>query len=124
MKLFVFSSLIIISLSACKGQGSSASADPQAQAKADQVWNERCVSCHGAKGDGKGPQAAALGDVKPRSFRLPQWQASVDDAHITKVIVEGGAAVGKSALMTPNPDLQQQPETLKLLVKKIRGFTQ
>ena len=124
MKFFALLSLVFLFVPACKGGGESASIDPQAQAKADTVWNERCVSCHGANGDGKGPQAAALGDVKPRSFRVPQWQASVDDAYITKVIVEGGTAVGKSALMAPNSDLAAQPETVKMLVKKIRGFTQ
>jgi hypothetical protein len=38
------------------------------------------------------------------------------------VILYGGAAVGKSAAMPANPDLQSQPFVVKALVEKIRNF--
>lgn len=59
-----------------------------------------CASCHGASGKGDGPAGAAL-NPKPRNMTDPAWQKSVDDATIAKVIKEGGASVGKSALMPP-----------------------
>lgn len=50
------------------------------------------------------------------------WQKSVTDEQLAKVIVEGGASVGKSALMPANPDLAGQPEVVQALVKKVRSF--
>jgi hypothetical protein len=40
------------------------------------------------------------------------------------VIIEGGAAVGKSPLMTPNADLKDKPDVVAALVKKVRSFGQ
>lgn len=81
----------------------------------------RCAACHGTAGKGDGPAAGGL-NPKPRSFGDPAWQKSVTDEHLAKVIVEGGAAVGKSPLMTANPDLKDKPEVVKALVKAIRAF--
>ncbi len=106
---------------ACGDKGSSANAE--AVTEANKIWTERCVTCHGPKGDGKGPGAAALA-VKPRSFTDPAWQASVDDARIKKVIVEGGAAAGLNEAMAPNPDLKDKPEVLAELTAKIRKMVQ
>jgi hypothetical protein len=50
------------------------------------------------EGKGDGAAAAAL-DPKPRDLSDSAWQGTVDDAYLTKVITEGGAAVGKSPLM-------------------------
>lgn len=106
---------------ASHGKSAAAAADPAAQKEADTVWTSRCVSCHGAGGQGDGAAAAAL-DPKPRSFTSAKWQASVTDDHIKKVIVGGGTVVGKSALMAPNPDLKGKDAVLNLLVKKVRSF--
>lgn len=62
-------------------------------------FQQFCATCHGPTGHGDGPAAAAL-KPKPRSLDDAEWQASVDDAHIKKVITEGGAAVGLSPMMT------------------------
>lgn len=115
-------SLALFVLSACGG-GDSSGADAEAIAEANKVWNERCVTCHAADGSGTGPGAAALA-VKPRSFKDPTWQASVDDARIKKVIVEGGASVGLDAAMAPNPDLKDKPAVQDQLVKKVRKLVQ
>jgi caa(3)-type oxidase subunit IV len=76
-----------------------------------------CASCHGDGGKGDGAAAAAL-DPKPRDFTDAGWQDKVDDEHLKKVITEGGAAVGLSPLMAPNPSLN--PEQVDALVAKIR----
>jgi mono/diheme cytochrome c family protein len=94
-------------------------ADPKAEAEA--IFNTRCVTCHGASGLGDGAAAAAL-NPKPRAYSDKAWQAATTDDMIAKAIVEGGAAVGKSALMPPNADLKDKPEVVKALVAKIRSF--
>ena len=104
---------------ACNGK----KADGDAAAEANKIWNERCVTCHGPDGSGNGPGAAALA-VKPRSFRDPAWQASVDNERIKKVMVEGGASVGLNEAMAPNPDLKDKPAVQDELAKKVRSFAQ
>jgi cytochrome c5 len=93
--------------------------DPVAEAK--DIYTNRCTVCHGATGKGDGDGSAAL-DPKPRDFTAPEWQASVTDDHLQKIIVFGGLAVGKAATMPPNPDLDAKPEVVAEVVKLIRGL--
>ncbi len=58
---------------------------------------------------------------KPVDFRDRKWQRSVSDQKIAKAIVFGGPAVGLSASMAPNPDLETRPEVVAALVERIRG---
>lgn len=85
------------------------------------IYESRCALCHGASGQGDGPASASL-NPRPRAFSDPGWQASVDDAGLKKVILEGGVPVGKSPLMPANPDLATQPETVDGLVQIVRSF--
>jgi high-affinity iron transporter len=62
-------------------------------------FKQLCAACHGPTGHGDGPASAALNPT-PRDLSDPEWQASVDDAHIRAVITQGGAAVGLSPMMT------------------------
>ena len=96
-----------------------AAADPAAEAK--EIFQNRCTVCHGEKGKGDGPGSAAL-DPKPRNFTLVDWQESVTDDHLRKIIVYGGLAVGKSAAMPANPDLDSKPEVVNELVKIVRSL--
>jgi len=93
--------------------------DPVADAK--DIYTNRCTVCHGATGKGDGDGSAAL-DPKPRDFTLAEWQSSVTDEHLQKIIVYGGIAVGKAATMPANPDLDAKPEVVAELVKFIRGL--
>jgi mono/diheme cytochrome c family protein len=97
----------------------SPAADPAADAKV--LFKLKCVVCHGDHGAGDGPGAAAI-VPKPRAFADPEWQASVNDDHIKKIIVEGGPAVGKSPAMPPNPDLKGKDDVVSALVKLVRDF--
>jgi mono/diheme cytochrome c family protein len=97
----------------------AAAADVSAQAK--KIFTERCVTCHGPAGAGDGPASAGLAPP-PRNFQDPAWQRSVTDAHIEQIIQYGGAAVGKSAAMPPNPDLTSQPEVVAALRAYVRGL--
>jgi mono/diheme cytochrome c family protein len=94
-------------------------ADPVAEAQ--MLFKDRCTVCHGATGKGDGDGSAAL-DPKPRDFTSPEWQSSVTDDHLQKIIVYGGLAVGKAATMPPNPDLDAKPEVVAELVKVIRDL--
>ena len=69
------------------------------------------------------PSSAAL-NPKPRAFGNAEWQKEATDDGIKKAIVQGGAAVGKSAGMPANPDLRKKPEVVDELVKIVRGFKQ
>ena len=93
--------------------------DPVAEAA--EIYTNRCTVCHGAAGKGDGAGSAAL-EPKPRDFTSAEWQASVTDDHLTKIIVYGGTAVGKAATMPANPDLDAKPEVVAELVKYIRGL--
>lgn len=91
--------------------------------EAKTIFATRCQMCHGAAGKGDGPASASL-TPKPRDYSDKAWQASVKDEEITKAIVEGGKAVGKSELMPASPDLASKPEVVAALVKLIRSFAQ
>ncbi len=73
-------------------------AAPAAPMTPEVAFTAICASCHGAEGNGAGPAAAAL-TPKPANFQDPEFWQSRDRDHVAKVIREGGAAVGRSALM-------------------------
>lgn len=64
------------------------------KAKFDQI----CATCHGATGKGDGAASAAL-NPKPRNFQDVAYMSKRTDDQLRKVIQEGGAANGMSALM-------------------------
>ncbi len=69
-------------------------------AKGKETFNTTCASCHGMEGKGDGVASAAL-DPKPRNLSDASYVSNLSDDHIFKVIKEGGAAAGKSAMMPP-----------------------
>jgi mono/diheme cytochrome c family protein len=121
----------LLVLTACGGADPAAPVAPAAkppapaaatgEAQARELFNSLCSTCHGTTGRGDGPGAIAL-DPKPRSFGDSAWQTSVTDEHIQKVIVFGGAAVGKSPMMPAQPQLKGQQEVLQALVRIVRAF--
>jgi cytochrome c5 len=94
-----------------------------ADAEAHDLFDHVCAMCHGASGHGDGPNGASL-NPKPRDYTDKAWQKSVTDAELRKAILEGGAAVGKSAAMPPNPTLRDKPEVVDALVKLVRSYGQ
>ena len=100
----------------------SANLAPQSPAdEARSIVTSRCVMCHGSDGNGAGPSGATL-NPKPRDFTNKEWQKATSDAQLKLAIVKGGAAVGKSPLMPPNPDLEGKPEVVAQLVAAIRAY--
>ena len=96
--------------------------DPAAaKAEADKMFAERCATCHGARGAGNGLASEGL-VPPPRNFQDPDWQKSVSDEHIEKIVQYGGAAVGKSPTMPGNPDLISKRELVAALRAHIRAL--
>jgi cytochrome c oxidase cbb3-type subunit 3 len=52
----------------------------------DVTWMKQCSECHGKRGRADGPSAPM---VKPRDLSKLEWQTSVTDESIAKVIREG-----------------------------------
>lgn len=88
--------------------------------KAKEIFATRCTPCHGAEGKGDGAASAGL-TPKPRNFHDAEWQKTVDDAYLEKIIKYGGGAVGKSPAMPGNPDLND-PGVVAELRTIVRGF--
>lgn len=83
------------------GDGAAATAVAQAPEQAFDAkgaYAAVCSVCHGPAGAGDGPGSAAL-NPKPASFADAAFWAGRDDAIVVKAIREGGASIGKSALM-------------------------
>lgn len=97
----------------------TASTGPNVQ-KGKEIFVQRCVACHGATGQGDGPASGTL-NPKPRKFADPAWQKEVTDEYIEKIVKFGGAAVGKSAAMPSNPDLND-PQVVAGLRTVVRSF--
>lgn len=52
----------------------------------DVTWQKQCATCHGKRGRGDGPSSTM---VKARDLSSPEWQASVSDEQLKKVIRDG-----------------------------------
>jgi mono/diheme cytochrome c family protein len=72
-----------------------------------QLYQQRCAPCHGPDGKANTPTAQAL-NPKPRDHTDGAYMNALANEHISKVIKQGGAAVGKSPLMPPQADLNDQ----------------
>ena len=137
-RLALVSAAALLSITGCKKEESGSAAPtpapaPQREApaaaaaapsaadlatEAQEIFASRCTPCHGPAGGGDGPASKGL-TPPPRNFQDTSWQQSVTDDHIEKIISYGGAAVGKSAAMPPNPDLADKP-VIKALREHIR----
>jgi cytochrome c551/c552 len=73
-------------------------------ATGEKIFQSRCFVCHGRDGRGSGPASQGLAQ-KPQDLTDPSWQRGVTDDQIKNVIRAGGAIMGKSGAMPPNPDL-------------------
>lgn len=81
-----------------------------------------CARCHGLDGKGEPALDSQQGGMAPRpDFTDPAWQARTRDEQIRRVVLEGGAAVGKSRDMPAWRGFFEDDE-LDDLVKKIRDF--
>jgi mono/diheme cytochrome c family protein len=75
-------------------------AGPGDAARGESKYAALCASCHGPRGCGGGPLAASL-DPTPAKHCDGNYMNGLSDAHLARVIEQGGPAVGKSPLMAP-----------------------
>lgn len=78
------------------------------------VFKTNCVLCHGVKGDGKG-RASVLYDPPPANLTL----SDKNDLYKEMIITNGGAAMGRSAVM-PVWGEQLSPQEIKDVVVYLR----
>lgn len=71
------------------------------------LYQTRCSPCHGPDGKAATPTAQAL-NPKPRDHTDGAYMNALSGEHLAKVIKNGGPAVGKSLVMPPHPDLNDQ----------------
>jgi caa(3)-type oxidase subunit IV len=78
------------------------------------AYTTNCSPCHGAGGRGDGAVAASL-NPRPADFTDPAFWRSRTDAHVFKVIREGGAAAGRSASMPACSSLLDSAQTTAMI---------
>lgn len=91
--------------------------DPAAMVEAKAVYRSYCALCHAKDGrgiPGMSPTARDLTD--------PAWQDSVEEAHLRKVIREGGAAVGLHPTMTGADKNRLSDDGLSAMVELVRSI--
>jgi mono/diheme cytochrome c family protein len=110
-KIFL-SSLILAASFAVAGEEAAA---PKATVKkfdvADgkKVFEANCATCHGAAGKGDGAAAAAL-NPKPRNLTDAKYMNTRSWEALHKVVAEGGANSGLSALMPAWKGILKKPQ--------------
>jgi cytochrome c553 len=77
---------------------------------ADITWTKQCANCHGKRGRGDGPQSTM---VKARDLTIPEWQDTVTDEHLAKVIREGKDKM---------PAFNLPDSVIQGLIEQIRGW--
>lgn len=85
-----------------------------------QVYNQVCYTCHGEKGDGKGPAGAAL-NPPPRDFTSGEFKYGGTDEDIFEVISNGAASKGGSPSMAAWGGVYSEKQRWSL-VKYIRSL--
>jgi mono/diheme cytochrome c family protein len=85
------------------------------------LYNKYCSACHGGSGQGDGPLAEQL-PVKPRDLFRADWQESVDNEYLKKLLRYGGASVSLSTAMPGFGSLFDQ--RMEGLIAHIRSFKQ
>lgn len=80
--------------------------------RAEKLFKEQCAACHGARGRGDGPAAAAL-QPKPADLSDPEFQLNRTDEQLREVIASGKGAMPGFGKLLP-------PEDIDLLVKHVR----
>src|SRR5690606_34316876 len=80
--------------------------------KGKAVYQRACATCHGPGGEGDGPVAAGFPpNAKPASFVSGTFKKVTDDDSIRALLKNGGASMGLSPLMAPQPALSEEEVT-------------
>jgi len=112
----------LLACAGCKGNDDpfSGISKPMRE-RARLIYEARCLGCHGKTGAADGPDADKC-NPKVRSFKSGGWNGIVTNKQIELSIVGGGAAIGKSVQMPPNPDLRDKPELIRAIRAHVRSL--
>ena len=67
-----------------------------------EIFKENCARCHGAAGNGQGPEVAAANlPVKLPDFTSADYPGKRSEQRIEQIIRKGGLASGLNAAMPP-----------------------
>jgi len=92
---------------------------PEHLAMGQATYHTTCAPCHGEKGKGDGPAAAAL-NPKPRDHSNGAYMDKLTNDHLFKVITQGGAAFGYPT-MPAQPTLKD--DTVKNVIAYVRSLS-
>ena len=115
MKNRILLATLVFSCALFFAAGPSQAAD---STKGQEIYTIFCATCHGPTGLGDGVAAAAL-DPKPRDLSSAAILEGYTDEYLVNVITNGGAAVGKSPMMTAWAGIIS-PEDIDNVVAHIR----
>ncbi len=101
------------------GNAAAAAAKGDPKAGLD-VYTKNCVRCHGVSGKGDGP-AAKLIKSKPVDWSTRTVLTQLSEGDLVAVITKGGAAIGKTPLMTPFKLSDQELHNVIAYILQIGG---
>jgi mono/diheme cytochrome c family protein len=86
-----------------------------------ELYSFYCAQCHGDTGKGDGANVTKDMPVTPRNFSNAAEMNKLSDTDLRNVIMDGGPALSKSALMPPWSQTLTEGEVGEL-IKHIRGI--
>lgn len=87
-----------LSIAPAAGAPKGTAGDPE---RGEPLYQRYCAVCHGAVGQGDGPNASFLDDDQPRDLADPRYMGGRRDEQLFRVIAEGGQAIQGSRFMPP-----------------------
>ena len=82
-----------------------------------EIFNERCMLCHGEKGEGNGKMIKVLKTPPPADLT----SSVASDEYLEQIIAEGGESVGRSTHMPPWKD-ELSNEDIQSVIFYIKTF--
>jgi len=86
------------------------------------IFDTFCWLCHGVNGDGRGPAADKLGDVKPRDFTSPKFVVAGREAELERTITEGASASFHGSKFMEEWGTKLTPQQVKDVIAYIATF--
>jgi mono/diheme cytochrome c family protein len=88
---------------------------PAPAVETEKVFKFYCAQCHGLGGKGDGPNVTEDLKVTPRNFTNAKEMEKLSDADVKNVIMDGGPALSKSAIMPPWSETLSEEEVDALI---------
>jgi mono/diheme cytochrome c family protein len=88
------------------------------------IYNTFCSSCHGVKGDGKGPAAKNLVGVKPRDFTSKDFVIKGREEEVRRTIFEGAAKTFHGSPYMPQWKTTLSDAQVTDLIEYLKTFKQ